>query len=49
MSLGAIARIVGELDGDRFGISFRGLAIQLLDGSLGFVALIEANKTDTLR
>lgn len=44
-----VARIVGELDGDRLGRAFRYGAVQLLDRPLGFDALVKPYEADALR
>jgi len=44
-----VARIVGELYGDGFGVALWDGSIQLLDCSLGLVTLIETNKADAFR
>ena len=44
-----VARIVGELDGDRFGRALWYGAIQLLDRSFSLDALVEPYEADALR
>lgn len=41
-----VARIIGELDRDRLGVTFRYCAVQFLNCPLGLVTLIEAYEAD---
>lgn len=44
-----VARVVGELDGDRLGGALRDRAVQLLDGALSLDALVESDEAHSLR
>lgn len=44
-----VARVVGELDGDRLGGALRDRAVQLLDGALRLDALVESDEAHSLR
>lgn len=47
--LGVVARVVGELDGDLLDASVRNGVVQLVDGPLGLMSLVEPDEADTLR
>lgn len=44
-----VARVIGELDGDRLGGALGNGAVQLLDGALSLDALVEPDEPDAFR